>query len=89
MFIQIGRVIMVMIWLAILSSPFTGMHHIYPLLLIAGGCVLALHAMQMLLIKHSLQATGMWKKSDTWQILFFGVFALLALRKRLVQAQRL
>lgn len=84
MMVNIGKALMIVMWVIILSSPWTPMSRIYPLLIGAGIFVLFLHAMQMLLLKSSLQSSGYWHKGDGWQLIVFGVFALMGIRKRML-----
>lgn len=88
MMVNIGKVLMIAMWVIILSSPWSAMSRIYPLLIGAGIFVLFLHSMQMLLIKSSLQDSGYWRKGDSLQLMIFGVFALMNIRKRMIEDQR-
>ncbi|MFM2485476.1 DUF1145 domain-containing protein [Celerinatantimonas yamalensis] len=85
MLIQLGRALMIVIWLVIISSPWTAMARIAPLLLTAGAFVLVLHIAQMLLIKKSFQDSGHWCKGDEYRLIFFGVFGLMTIRQRLLK----
>ncbi|MFM2480522.1 DUF1145 domain-containing protein [Celerinatantimonas sp. YJH-8] len=83
MFILAGKILMAIIWLMIVSSPWTRLAPIAPLML-AGGCmVILLHAVQIFLMKKVLKQSGHWQSGDGIQLLFFGVFALMTLRQRL------
>ncbi|CAG9298308.1 DUF1145 domain-containing protein [Celerinatantimonas diazotrophica] len=84
MMIKIGKVLMIAMWILIISSPWSPMSRIYPLLIGAGIFVLFLHSMQMLLIKTSIKNSGYWCKGDSLQLMFFGVFALMEIRKRMI-----
>ncbi|CAG8999160.1 MAG: hypothetical protein CENE_01129 [Candidatus Celerinatantimonas neptuna] len=89
MLMNIGRGLMVILWIVIISSPWSPLAPVYPLILAAGALVLILHCLQMLLMRYTLRANGLWKSGDGYQLVLFGVFGLLVLRQRMTQHEKL
>lgn len=85
MLMNIGRGFMVILWIVIITSPWSPLSPVYPLILAAGALVLILHCLQMLLMRYTLQANGLWNPGDGYQLVIFGVFGLLVLRQRIAQ----
>lgn len=88
MFIISGKILMSLVWLMIISSPFTKLEPVAPLMLAGGGIVLLLHGAQVLLMKSVMSQSGHWRKGDGIQLLLFGVFALMGMKKRLTEQSR-
>ncbi|MGY5450872.1 DUF1145 domain-containing protein [Agarivorans sp. MS3-6] len=83
MFITIGKIFMVLMWLAMLVSPVIFLPPYNWILPLVGMFLLLLHGVQLLAIRGTLMEAGVLKKGDNLQMLLFGFFAMWQIHKRM------
>lgn len=74
---------MLLLWVAIWGAPLEPWSHYWLGFWFVGVFLSLIHTVQMLAIRQALQSSGQWRTGDAKQLLIFGIFALLTIRKRI------